>query len=131
MSMTFRFRTASPTGAGSRWCSARKPDDRPAQDLAEFSSVENSAEQSSRPWFVRALRLVFALLAATALVLGFRGMQLLVPLAGWRYLVYCDLQLFVLGPTPFQDPHDAYSWPLEWARFLAPLATGYALVLAA
>ncbi|WP_433256870.1 RyR domain-containing protein [Streptosporangium sp. CA-135522] len=45
-------------------------------------------------------------------------------------LLYYDLQLFVLDPTPFDGTHPL-PWTLELARFIAPAVTIYALIEAA
>jgi RyR domain-containing protein len=49
---------------------------------------------------------------------------------GFWNIVYYDLQLFVLGSEPLQHA-GPYPWPLNVARFAAPLATVYALFEAA
>ncbi|MFG1918937.1 RyR domain-containing protein [Micromonospora sp. NPDC048898] len=80
----------------------------------------------------RALRMVFAVIGVVALVLGYVGFDRLLraePGAGHDLydVVYYDIQLFVLGAEPLQDP-GPYPWQLQVARFAAPLFTLLAVV---
>ncbi|PZF97392.1 RyR domain-containing protein [Micromonospora deserti] len=75
----------------------------------------------------RLLRAVFGVIGLVALVLGFVGFQRLLrdrPDAEHDLydVIYFDLQLFVLGAEPFQEP-GPYPWQLQVARFAAPLFT--------
>jgi hypothetical protein len=76
-----------------------------------------------------ALRMAFGALLIAALVLGYIGFG---QLMGWSTrpldLLYYDLQLFVLGADPVQDPKAQLSVSLQIARFAAPAVTVYALV---
>jgi voltage-gated potassium channel Kch len=80
-------------------------------------------------------RVPFVAAAVAALVLGYWGLLRYAEASpdygtGVDDLVYWDLQLFVLGSEPAQDGGDI-PWMLQVARFLAPLATLSALLLAA
>ncbi|MET8336840.1 RyR domain-containing protein [Streptosporangium canum] len=87
------------------------------------------------PFAAFRLRIAFIFLAVAAFVLGYVGMRTYLvsrpefarsPLD----IVYYDLQLFVLDPTPF-DGMTPLPWTLELARFIAPAVTIYALIEAA
>ena len=80
----------------------------------------------------RTVRAVFGLAVAGALGVGAWGLTLYVrPAPGLDVLhrdldlAYNDLQLFVLSSDPLNG--GPYPWQLDVARFLAPLATVYAL----
>lgn len=94
-------------------------------------AVGQSSEALRRP--LNLLRLGFFLVSVVAFVLGYVGLGEFVAQAPTQWghreidLIYYDLQLFVLGADPLQDP-GPYPWPLEGARFLAPLVTLYAVV---
>jgi voltage-gated potassium channel Kch len=94
-------------------------------------AVSQSSEALRRPWTM--LRLGFSLVALGALVLGYIGLGEFVVRAPGPWgrrgidLTYYDIQLFVLGSDPLQDP-GPYPWALECARFLAPTVTLYAVV---
>jgi hypothetical protein len=95
--------------------------------------VDIPADRGGRP-VLRAIRLFFGTLAVGAFALGYWGLSLLLPLESGASpsqrmfdLIYYDMQLFVLDPAPINVDHPDYSWPLQVARFAAPLATGYAL----
>jgi hypothetical protein len=80
----------------------------------------------------RLLRVVFGVIGLLALVLGFIGFERLLrvrPGTGHDLydVIYFDLQLFVLGAEPLQDP-GPYPWQLQVARFGAPLFTLLAVV---
>jgi hypothetical protein len=98
-------------------------------------ALQQSSEALRRPFEL--LRIGFALLAAVSLVIGYLGFSMLVstqPDLGHRALdlIYYDLQLFVLGADPLQDPGPyPLPLPLEIARFTAPAATVYAFFEAA
>lgn len=92
---------------------------------------------SARPdGFQQVLRIVLTLAAVTSFALGLIGFARMLPRAGieagtsWTDLVYYTLQLFLLDAAPLQS---ASGLPivLEIARFLAPLSTALALILAA
>ncbi|MEU4679276.1 RyR domain-containing protein [Micromonospora sp. NPDC023737] len=73
------------------------------------------------------LRVVFAIIGLVALVLGYIGFERLLEerpetAHDWYDLIYFDLQLFVLGAEPLQEP-GPYPWQLQVARFAAPLFT--------
>ncbi|SBT39052.1 RyR domain-containing protein [Micromonospora auratinigra] len=75
-------------------------------------------------WWLRGL---FGLIGLTALVLGYLGFSSLLQVrpdtVHDRYdVLYYDLQLFVFGAEPFQNP-GPYPWQLQVARFAAPLFT--------
>ena len=75
----------------------------------------------------RLLRVVFAVIGLAALVLGFIGFERLTrvrPETGHDLydVLYFDLQLFVFGAEPLQNP-GPYPWQLQLARFIAPLFT--------
>ena len=96
-------------------------------------ALQQSSEALRRPFGL--LRIGFSLLAAVSLVIGYLGFSLLVSARkglGDRPLdiIYYDLQLFVLGADPLQDP-GPYPLLLEIARFTAPAATVYAMFEAA
>jgi hypothetical protein len=81
----------------------------------------------------RGVRVLFGLAIVAALGLGGWGLGLYVrpapDLDGFHRILdvaYDDLQLFVLSSDPLHG--GPYPWQLEVARFLAPLATVYALV---
>jgi hypothetical protein len=79
--------------------------------------------------------LAFPLIAATALILGYLGLrqylhgQKVYASDTWD-LLYYDLQLLVLGPTPLQNGGDI-PLSLQIARFMAPAVTVYAVIEAA
>ncbi|GAA4681985.1 RyR domain-containing protein [Phytohabitans rumicis] len=81
------------------------------------------------------LRIGFTVTAAASLVLGYVGFGIFLR-DSTQYgnrpldLLYYDVQLFVLGADPLQQA-GPYPWPLEIARYAAPLATITALVEAA
>jgi voltage-gated potassium channel Kch len=96
-------------------------------------ALQQSSEALRRPFEL--LRIGFAFLAAFSLVIGYLGFTQLVAVRddlGHRPLdiIYYDLQLFVLGADPLQDP-GPYPMLLEIARFTAPAATVYAMFEAA
>ncbi|MEV4455117.1 RyR domain-containing protein [Microbispora sp. NPDC049633] len=67
-----------------------------------------------------------------AVILGFWGLESYSHTASYDLgrsfwdIAYYDLQLFVLGAAPLDNP-GPFPWPLQVARFLAPAATIYAL----
>lgn len=77
-------------------------------------------------------RLAFGLLAVAAFGLGYLGLARYFAHADAELshrvadLFYYDLQLFVLGSEPLDSP-GPYPLPLNIARFLAPVATAYAI----
>ncbi|WP_405740719.1 NAD-binding protein [Streptomyces sp. NBC_00028] len=78
------------------------------------------------------LQLVSVVLALTGLVLGYAGFHEYLekdPEFGHGFfdLLYYSCQLFVLDADPLNGA-GSLPWALEWARFLAPLATLSALV---
>ncbi|WP_432837918.1 RyR domain-containing protein [Dactylosporangium sp. CA-092794] len=81
-------------------------------------------------------RIGFLATAVLALLLGFWGLEWHSRSATYNLgrsfwdLAYYDLQLFVLGSAPL-DSAGPFPWPLQVARFLAPMATIYALFEAA
>jgi hypothetical protein len=90
----------------------------------------SSGSVQTRP--VNLLRLLFAGLGLTALVLGYWGMAQL--LAGGRLIgpqtwdiLYADFQLFVLE-MPTLNQGESLTPALQVARFAAPMVTIYALV---
>jgi voltage-gated potassium channel Kch len=96
-------------------------------------ALQQSSEALRRPFEL--LRISFAFLAAVSLTIGYLGFAQLVTERtdlGHRPLdiIYYDLQLFVLGADPLQDP-GPYPLLLEIARFTAPAATVYAMFEAA
>jgi hypothetical protein len=75
-------------------------------------------------------RVVFAVVAVVAFVLGYAGLDdYLRGQPGVLDLVYYDLQLFVLDSAPLQAG-GPFPPALEVARFAAPAATAYALAVA-
>ncbi|MFC8343200.1 RyR domain-containing protein [Streptomyces sp. NPDC057280] len=81
---------------------------------------------------VPVLQLVSVVLAVTGLVLGYVGFREYLeehPEFGHGFfdLLYYSCQLFVLDADPLNGT-GSLPWALEWARFLAPLATLSALV---
>ncbi|MCI4066720.1 RyR domain-containing protein [Micromonospora sp. R77] len=73
------------------------------------------------------LRILFGVIGLAALVLGYVGFARLLrirpDLVHDTYdVLYYDLQLFVFGAEPFQNP-GPYPWQLQVARFAAPLFT--------
>lgn len=89
-----------------------------------------SGPVQTRP--INLLRLLFAALGLTALVLGYYGLAQL--LAGGQLfgpqawdILYADLQLFVLE-MPTLEEGDTLTPTLQVARFAAPMVTIYALV---
>ncbi|SBT44674.1 RyR domain-containing protein [Micromonospora narathiwatensis] len=85
----------------------------------------------SRPT-TRWLRVVFGVIGLLSLVLGYLGFERLMQARPEnlhdRYdVLYYDIQLFVLGAEPFQEP-GPYPWQLQVARFTAPLFTLLAVV---
>lgn len=88
--------------------------------------MTDPAAGSARPagWW---LRVVFGVIGLLALLLGYIGFEHLLRVRpGTAHdpydVIYFDLQLFVLGAEPLQDP-GPYPWQLEVARFAAPLFT--------
>ena len=77
------------------------------------------------------LPLVFSLTGLASLILGYFGFSQLLHSLHQPHnpldLLYDDLQLFVLGPDPLQNPV-RIPWTLQIARFTAPTATVYAIV---
>lgn len=70
------------------------------------------------------LRTAFVVVGITALALGVIGMHDFIrPDNNWPDTWYYTFQLYVLGADPLQNPHGPLPWPLQWARFLAPLFT--------
>ena len=74
------------------------------------------------PWF----RLLFLAATVGGVVLGLRGLREFLPGRAFWDLAYYDLQLFVLGSTPLEQP-GPYPVPLGVARFLLPATTAYAI----
>ena len=96
-------------------------------------SRNQSSEALRRPQGL--LRAGFAVAVVSSLVLGYVGLGQFHPAPGEMGrrpidLVYYDLQLFVLGADPLQQP-GPYPRALEIARFTAPAASLYALFEAA
>lgn len=94
-------------------------------------AVNQSSEALRRP--LNLLRLGFFVVTLAAFVLGYLGLAALDPKnTAWGHqpldLVYYDLQLFVLGPDPLQSTAGPIPVALQWARFLAPAVTLYALI---
>jgi voltage-gated potassium channel Kch len=92
-------------------------------------ALHQSSEALRRPRSL--LRLSFPVVTLASLALGYLGLGQFLgsdPAHGHRPidLIYYDLQLFVLGSDPLQD-QGPYPPMLEFARFLAPTATIYAL----
>ncbi|MEU2614252.1 RyR domain-containing protein [Micromonospora sp. NPDC007271] len=80
----------------------------------------------SRP-AARWLRVVFGVIGLVSLVLGYLGFERLHQdqpdaIHDLYDVLYYDIQLFVLGAEPFQEP-GPYPWQLQVARFTAPLFT--------
>ncbi|MEV6929912.1 RyR domain-containing protein [Dactylosporangium sp. NPDC051485] len=69
------------------------------------------------------LRSAFGILGLAALVLGLVGMRRLHVSNTWFDTWYYTLQLYVLGSDPLQTAPDWVPWPLQAARFMAPLFT--------
>ncbi|SCF45404.1 TrkA-N domain-containing protein [Micromonospora matsumotoense] len=75
-------------------------------------------------WWLRGL---FGVIGVAALILGYVGFESLLrtrpETVHDRFdVLYYDLQLFVFGAEPFQNP-GPYPWQLQVARFAAPLFT--------
>ena len=75
-------------------------------------------------WWLRGL---FGVIGLAALILGYVGFERLLrtrpDTVHDRFdVLYYDLQLFVFGAEPFQNP-GPYPWQLQVARFAAPLFT--------
>jgi hypothetical protein len=91
-------------------------------------ALKQSSEALRRP--LRALSIIFPVVALGSLVLGYVGLhQFVAPAADYQPLdlIYHDLQLFFLGSDPLQEPNDI-PMALNIARFSAPAVTAYALI---
>jgi hypothetical protein len=92
-------------------------------------ALKQSSEALRRP--LNALRIGFPLIALLSLVLGYLGFQAYLPGKGYPSrpldIVYYDLQLFVLGADPLQNPEPPLPVMLDVARFTAPAVTIYAI----
>ncbi len=88
--------------------------------------------KSVRERALSAARIGFAATVVLAVILGFWGLESYSHSASYALgrsfwdIAYYDLQLFVLGAAPLDNP-GPFPWPLQVARFLAPAATIYAL----
>jgi len=80
---------------------------------------------------INALRLTFTMVGLIALILGYIGFSEFAKNDSYQPtfwdLLYYDVQLFVLGADPLQNP-GPYPVALQIARFCAPAVTIYALV---
>ena len=92
-------------------------------------ALNQSSESLRRP--LNALRVGFPLLAVFSLIQGYLGFRAYLPgkefPAGWNDILYYDLQLFVLGADPLQNPEPPLPLMLDIARFTAPAVTVYAI----
>jgi hypothetical protein len=93
--------------------------------------AERAPNDPRRQSTINALRLTFTLLGLVALIFGYIGFSEFAKNNSYQPtawdLLYYDLQLFVLGADPLQNP-GPYPFALQIARFAAATVTIYALV---